>query len=254
MSSRHGLVIVNADDWGYDEATTKAISDCYEAGGLTSATAMTFMEGSDYAAAQARSHPRLGIGLHLNLVEEYSDPKVAPAVRDRQRRLIEYSRRLRLRRWVYDPSSRHEVNRVIADQFQRFVDLYGRMPTHLDGHHHCHLAANVLLSPAVPSGMKIRNALEDKHTPNPVTDTLRWARGRLIARRFRTTDRFLSVEVFWPGLRGTPPTDGFEELGSAPTLEIMVHPAFPHEYEPLQSRTWVEALRRLPVGTFEDLG
>ncbi len=29
MPPRRGLVIVNADDWGYDEATTTAISDCY---------------------------------------------------------------------------------------------------------------------------------------------------------------------------------------------------------------------------------
>ncbi|HEX8690638.1 MAG TPA: ChbG/HpnK family deacetylase [Solirubrobacterales bacterium] len=251
--SGRGLIIVNADDWGYDEATTAAISDCYRAGGLTSTTAMLFMEDSARAAAHAKDHPGLGIGLHLNLVEEYSDPKTPPAVRDRQRRLIEYSRLLRLRRWVYDPSSRHAVNRVIADQFQRFVDLYGRMPTHLDGHHHCHLAANVLLSPAVPTGTKIRNALEDKHLPNPITDTLRWARARMIARRFTTTDRFLSVETFWPDLQGLPPTDGFDDPIAAPTLEVMVHPAFPHEYGPLQSREWVEALKRLPVGTFEDL-
>jgi len=252
MPHSPGLVIVNADDWGYDEPTTTAISDCYEAGGLTSTTAMAFMEGSDYAAARAEGHPHLGIGLHLNLVEEYSDPKTPAAVRDRQRRLIEYSRLLRLRRWVYDPSSRHEVNRVIADQFQRFVDLYGRMPTHLDGHHHCHLAANVLLSPAIPTGTKIRNALEDKHRPNPVTDTLRWARRRLIARRFTTTDRFLSVETFWPDLRGAPPADAFDPAVS-PSLEIMVHPAFPHEYGRLQSPEWVETLERLPVGTFGDL-
>lgn len=252
MSPSGGLLIVNADDWGYDEPTTEAIAECFEAGGLTSTTAMSFMAGSDFAAARARRHPRLGIGLHLNLVEEYSDPKVPPAVRDRQKRLIEYSRLLRLRRWVYDPSSRHQVNRVIADQLQRFVDDYGRMPTHLDGHHHCHLAANVLISPAVPTGMKIRNALENKHLRNPFTDGLRWMRARMISRRFTTTDRFLSVETFWPDLRGEVPADAFGPVPSL-TMEVMVHPIFPHEYEPLQSSTWVDALKQLPTGTFDDL-
>ncbi len=38
---------------------------------------MLFMEDSDRAAARAKEHPQLGIGLHLNLVEEYSDPEDA---------------------------------------------------------------------------------------------------------------------------------------------------------------------------------
>lgn len=252
MPPENGLVIVNADDWGYDEPTNDAIQVCFEAGGLTSTTAMMFMRGTEEAASLARRHPRLGIGLHLNLVEEYSDPRVPAPVRDRQSRLVEYSRLLRLRRWVYDPSARHRINRVIADQYQRFVDLYGRMPTHLDGHHHCHLAANVLLSPAVPAGSKVRNALEDKHRPNPVTDGLRWLRSRMIERRFTTTDRFASVETVWPALGGVPP---LELLRPAPgtSLEIMVHPSFPHEYGPLQEPEWARALRALGAGTYEDL-
>lgn len=252
MTAEGGLLIVNADDWGYDEPTTQAIADCFEARGLTSTTAMVFMRDSDDAADRAKEHPGLGIGLHLNLVEEYSDPRTPPAARDRQSKLIEHSRLLRLRRWIYDPSIHHEINRVIADQFQRFVDTYGRLPTHLDGHHHCHLAANVLLSPAVPPGTKVRNAFSDTYRPNPLTDALRWARRRMIERRFKTTDRFLSVESVWPDLRGSPPPD---ELGTArhASLEVMVHPAFPHEYGPLQSAEWVGALESLPTGTFENL-
>lgn len=252
MSAERGLLIVNADDWGYDPATNDAIEVCHEAGGLTSTTAMMFMSGSDEAAERARRHPKLGIGLHLNLVEEYSDPDAPTTARDRQRRLIEHSRLLRLRRWVYDPGMRHEINRVIADQYQRFLDLYGRAPTHLDGHHHCHLAANVLLSPAVPAGTKIRNALEDKHHPNPVTDGLRWLRARMIERRFKTTDRFVSVETVWPTLAGTPP---LELLRPPPgtSLEVMVHPSFPHEYGPLQEPGWARALSELGAGTYEDL-
>jgi chitin disaccharide deacetylase len=252
MSAERGLLIVNADDWGYDEPTTAAIAECHRAGGLTSTTAMTFMRDSAPAAIRAKEHPGLGIGLHLNLVEEYSGPATPVAVRDRQRRLIEHSRLLRLRRWVYDPSVRHDVNRVIADQYQSFLDLYGRRPTHVDGHHHCHLAANVLLSPALPRGTKIRNALSDAHRPNPITDALRSARGRLISRRTRTTDYFFSIETAWPGLDGTPPG---AKLGLArqASVEVMVHPAFPHEIGPLQSAQWTETLAELPTGTFGDL-
>jgi chitin disaccharide deacetylase len=251
MSPDRGLLIVNADDWGYDEPTTRAIADCHRAGGLTSTTAMVFMEGSRAAAERARDLPQLGIGLHLNLIEEYSDSATPAPVRERQRRLIEYFRRRRLRRWLYDPWVRREVDRIVADQFEGFVELYGRAPTHLDGHHHCHLAANVLLSPSVPRGTKIRNALSDGRS-GALVDGLRQVRERALYRRFRSTNYFFSVVTAWPGLRGQPPDDQLG-LSRRASVEIMVHPAFPEEYDPLRSPEWTTALRALPTGTFEDL-
>jgi chitin disaccharide deacetylase len=248
-----GLLIVNADDWGYDEETTEAIAVCHRAGGLTSTTAMSFMKDTSRAAALARDVPGLGIGLHLNLVEEYTDPETPEPVRARQRELIEQSRLLRLQRWVYNPFMRDRIDRVIADQFQQFVDLYGRLPTHVDGHHHCHLAANVLLSPALPRGTKIRNALSDAHRPNPLTDGLRRFRQRLLERRdLRTTDYFFSIVTSWPGMRGTPPPDRLG-LAKEASVEVMVHPIFPSEYAPLQSPDWTKALGELPRGTYADL-
>lgn len=252
MRPDEGLLIVNADDWGYDELTTSAISDCYEAGGITSTTAMAFMQGSRFAAAQADRHPQLGIGLHLNLVERYSDETVPVSIRDRQLKLIDRFSADRLRRWTYDPRIRHDVDRVIGDQLERFVQLYGRGPTHLDGHHHCHLAANVLLSPSLPRGMAIRNALSDSHAPTPLTKALRLARGKLLRSRFRTTDYFFSIATAWPGLTNDPP---MTKLGLArhASVEVMVHPSFPHEYEPLQSSGWIDALSALTTGTYREL-
>ena len=248
-----GLLIVNADDWGYDAETTEAIAVVHRAGGLTSTTAMSFMKGTGEAAEIARELPELGIGLHLNLVEEYTDPETPEPVRARQRELIEQSRLLRLQRWVYNPFMRERINRVIGDQFQQFVDLYGRLPTHVDGHHHSHLAANVLLSPALPKGTKIRNALSDAHRANPVTDGLRRLRqGMIDRRRLRTTDYFFSIVTTWPGMRGTPPPDRLG-LAREASVEVMVHPIFPSEYAPLQSPEWIEALGELPCGTYADL-
>jgi predicted glycoside hydrolase/deacetylase ChbG (UPF0249 family) len=252
MTRGPGLLIVNADDWGYDAATTDAIADCFQSGGLTSATAMVFMQDSDRAAERSRRLPGLGVGLHLNLVEEYSDPGTPPAVRDRQRRFVEYFRLLRLRRWTYDPRTRDEVCRVVADQFRRFHELYGRPPTHLDGHHHCHLAASVLLSPAVPRGMKIRNALSDLNGRTPVTAALRRARHRVLTRRYTTTDYFFSVRSVWPPLdSGGAPWR--LELARSASVEVMVHPAFPDEYPELASERWRATLGQARLGSFADL-
>ncbi|HZO05224.1 MAG TPA: ChbG/HpnK family deacetylase [Solirubrobacterales bacterium] len=247
-----GLLILNADDWGYDDPTTAAIVDCYERGGLTSTTQMAFMRGTDAAARVAERVPGLGIGLHLNLVEAYTDPNTPADVRERQRSLIEHARLLRLRRWVYDPFVKDTINQVIADQFRQFIALYGRMPTHVDGHHHCHLAANVLLSPAMPKGTKIRNALSDAHFSNPLTNGLRLAREKLIERRFRTTDYFVSIETTWPGLAGPVPPDKLE-LARTQSIEVMLHPIFDRELEPLASPEWLDAVAAMPTGTYGDL-
>lgn len=252
MGSERGLLIVNADDWGYDEPTTQAIADCHLAGGLTSTTAMMFMAGSEEAASLAQQHPQLGVGLHLNLFEDYSGEAVPVAVRDRQSRLLERFHLSRLHRWVYDPLIRHQVDRVVADQWERFGDLYGRHPTHVDGHHHSHMAANVLLSPSIPRGTAVRNALSGAQPPNPATALLRALRRRLVLSRYRTTEYFFSIETAWPGLSGPPP-DEVLGLSRRTSVELMVHPAFPREYAPLQSADWVEAMRRLPTGTFAGL-
>lgn len=252
MRRERGLLIVNADDWGYDEPTTRAIADCHLAGGLTSTTAMMFMAGSEQAASLAGEHLDLGIGLHLNLFEEYSSESAPVTVRDRQQRLLDCFQRSRLRRWVYDPRIRRQVDQVIGDQWERFLELYGREPTHVDGHHHSHMAANVLLSRALPRGTAIRNALSDAHRPTPAARVLRASRRRLVLSRFRSTDYFFSIETAWPGLTGTPPE---EKLGLSQrnTVEVMVHPAYPREYGPLQTAEWAATLKSLPAGTFNDL-
>jgi predicted glycoside hydrolase/deacetylase ChbG (UPF0249 family) len=247
-----GLLIINADDWGYDEPTTQAIADCHRAGGLTSTTAMVFMAGSEQAASLAGEHPELGIGLHLNLFEEYSGESIPVAVRERQRRLIGSFHRSRLRRWVYDPRIRRQVDQVVVDQWDRFVELYGRHPTHVDGHHHSHMAVNVLLSGSLPGGIAIRNALSDTHRRSRVSGLLRAGRQRLVLSRFRSTDYFFSIETVWPDLKGPPPEETLG-LSRRSSVEVMVHPAFDREYGPLRSPEWVEALRGLPTGTFGNL-
>ena len=34
--------------------------------------------------------------------------------------------------------------------------LYGTLPSHIDGHHHMHLCANILMSKVIPRGIKMR--------------------------------------------------------------------------------------------------
>lgn len=63
-------VIVNADDYGRDESTSKAILECFRRGWITSTTLMVNMPYADQATLMARKyHIDDKVGLHINLAE-----------------------------------------------------------------------------------------------------------------------------------------------------------------------------------------
>ena len=64
------LLIVNADDYGLTEATSRAILDCHDHGVVTSTSVLTLAPGFDRTAAWLTDHPGLGVGVHLALVGE----------------------------------------------------------------------------------------------------------------------------------------------------------------------------------------
>src|SRR3954453_13590156 len=173
--SSSGLLIVNADDWGYDAPTTDATVACFESETITSATGMVWMADSERAAAIAAERD-LPIGLHVNLNEGFTGHGVPEPVRARQARVVHWFRRFRLRRWVYDPTMRGEIDNCIADQLERFRELYGREPTHFDGHRHVQVSPNVFLSSALPRGASLRNTLDLpplKRSPGALARSLR---------------------------------------------------------------------------------
>jgi hypothetical protein len=58
-------LIINADDFGYDEGVVRGITDCHQAGVISSTSCMTNMPAWPLAAAYLRDHPELGAGVHL---------------------------------------------------------------------------------------------------------------------------------------------------------------------------------------------
>jgi predicted glycoside hydrolase/deacetylase ChbG (UPF0249 family) len=243
-----GLLIVNADDWGYDAPTTDATLECFDAGTITSATGMVWMADSERAAAIAVERG-LPIGLHVNLNERFTGRDVPEPVRERQARVVRWFRRFRLRRWVYDPTMRGEVDRCIADQLGRFRELYGREPTHFDGHRHVQVCPNVFLSSALPRGATLRTTLDLpplKRSPGALARSLRQ---RAIAARFRSTDFFFDIRGVHPSV---DPHDRLS-LARAATVEVMAHPGMPVELEMLGADEWAAALARVRLGSYEDM-
>jgi predicted glycoside hydrolase/deacetylase ChbG (UPF0249 family) len=115
------FLIVNADDFGAGPAVNRAIATSYEKGIVTSASLLVRRPFANQAAAYARSHPELSLGLHVDLGEwfrtESGDwvPRYELHMRDEE-------------------AAEHEISL----QLEEFERLTGRGPTHLDSHQHIH--------------------------------------------------------------------------------------------------------------------
>ena len=109
------FLIINADDFGYGSGVNRAIAFLHDQGVVTSAALMVNTPGTAEAVALASTRPRLALGLHVNFTNE-------------AQRLVEFD----------DPEvCRRELRR----QFDQFVALTGRTPTHLNSHQEIHRRA-----------------------------------------------------------------------------------------------------------------
>jgi len=247
-----GLLIVNADDFGLDTANTDAILGCFHAGAISSTTALVWMRDSERAAELARSE-RIPTGLHLNLIEPYTSADVPERVAATQRRVVDRLRAGGVGAQLYHPGWSADFGRCIEDQLSRFGELYGRAPTHVDGHRHMHLAMNALLSRALGPVERCRRPVN--RTPRESAGYKRVARSALAAMvrlRFTTTGACFSIRSLHPDLGGS----GIDrELGGArrASVEVFVHPGYPDELPVLRSASWRERLTNYHLGTFEDL-
>lgn len=114
-------VIVNADDFGQSAGITRGIIAAHERGIVTSASLMVRWPAAAAAAAYARAHHRLSVGLHVDLGESV----------------------YRAGQWValYERVDRQDARAVEAEirtQLRLCTELLGRQPSHLDSHQHVH--------------------------------------------------------------------------------------------------------------------
>jgi predicted glycoside hydrolase/deacetylase ChbG (UPF0249 family) len=119
-------LIVNADDFGQSFGVNQGVIASHEQGIVTSTSLMVRWPAAEEAAAYARQHPRLGIGLHIDLGEW--------SCRDGT--------------WVqhYEVVPADDARAVAGEavrQLDRFRRLVGKDPSHIDSHQHIHREAAV---------------------------------------------------------------------------------------------------------------
>lgn len=120
-ASTERWLIVNADDFGQSHAINRGVVAAHERGIVTSASLMVRWPASREAAAHARAHPELSLGLHVDFGEwTYRDHQWAPIY------------------VVASHTDRESASREVARQLETFRELLGADPTHLDSHQHVH--------------------------------------------------------------------------------------------------------------------
>lgn len=215
------MLRINADDWGRSQAETDAANECFRAGRITSVSAMVFMQDSERAAKLALANG-IEVGLHLNFTQPFTGTGYSPDLADRHRRISRFLTRNKYAQLLYNPFLRDDFAYSYRAQTDEFERLYGRQPSHVDGHHHMHLCGNMVWSSLIPPGTRVRRNFS--FWPGEKSALNRGYRGlvdRFLSRRYLLTDYFFDL------------TQSAEEnklsrvatLAASNTVELMTHPS-----------------------------
>ena len=208
---------------------------------------MVFMEDSARAADLAKE-TGVDVGLHLNLTQRFSEEVCDRTLREYHDRIICFLTLNKYAFLIYNPAFRRQFQYVYQAQIDEFVHMYGKLPSHIDGHHHQHLCMNMLLDRVIPKGEKVRRNFY--FWPGEKGLVNRTYRGLiddlLLARNYRLTDYFFALSQCFQSERLTRVT----ELATKANVEIMTHPANAIEHAYLMSDEYLAALGRLNKGTY----
>ena len=245
-------LIVNADDLGWTEGLNRGILDAFRGGIVTSTSLLANGAAFAEAVKVAKSVPRMGVGVHLNLSDgaPSADRESVMSILNDAGMLASGPENLLLKRarrkLVLD-----EVEEEWDAQIQKVRDA-GIRPTHVDGHKHVHMLPglfSIALRLAKKHGIEaIRVSLEEsslrtalasgsQHRAGVVMKQGVQARGlKLLARdaRKEATRMGIATADYFCGIAqtGELTLKGVEHLlENLPegTTELMCHPGYADE-------------------------
>lgn len=239
------MLTINADDFGRSRQETDAVLACYKAGRVTSTSAMVFMEDSERAAGLVRQCG-LEVGLHLNFSQEFTyNPRVIPRFAKAHRSIVRFLCSSKYALLFYHPLLRRQFRDAFDGQLKEFVRLYGKQPSHFDGHRHMHLCTNMLLDRILPEGQKVRGSFSfSRGEKSALNRAYRHWVNRRLAARHRLTDYFFALSQNLQSDR----FDRLLQLAATADVEIMTHPTSEAEAALLMSDNYTRAIQSLRVG------
>ncbi|MBW5827168.1 chitin disaccharide deacetylase [Yersinia kristensenii] len=207
------LLIVNADDFGLCKGQSYGIIEAFRHGIVSSTTAMMNCADIYHAAELSQQNPALPVGMHFVLT--YGRPLTAmPSLVDDNGELG---------KWLWARAEAGELNldeiaQELAAQFDKFITVFGRPPTHIDSHHHVHMLPQIyplIESFAHENSLPLRVDRQDAQQQNTVLHQPR------------------STEWFDAGFYGENLTEqsflqllDYTDQNTINSVEVMCHPAF----------------------------
>ncbi|MDR3555864.1 MAG: ChbG/HpnK family deacetylase [Syntrophobacteraceae bacterium] len=244
------MLIINADDWGVNRTCTNRILDCYRNDRITSTTAMLFMNDSLRASEVAREHG-LPVGLHLNFTREFDNTRGGAVLNDHQKRLVTYFSKSKYIRTIYNPVIRNSILYSFMSQYDEFIKIFMKTPTHVDGHHHIHLCMNIICDNIIPDNMKIRPRLCGSGGEKNICAILY---GKLIDyiihHRYRVIGSVYKLDVS----RSDSKLSEIVNRAVIQNVELITHPARLEEYEYLKTESYARLISRALPGSYGSIG
>lgn len=235
------MLILNADDWGFDALTTRRVLDCVDGGAISSVSAMVFMEDSEAAAALARDRG-IDAGLHLNLDTPFSAVSVPSKLLEHQAKLAAFLKSP-FSRPFFHPGLIRSFECVVLAQLHEYHRLYGTPPRRIDGHHHVHLSANVLFGGLLPPGTVLRPHFSRETGEKRIRNSLfRCYTQLILPRSHPTVDNLFAL----PPLKPERLLPIFSRSREA-TVEVEAHPANPAEFQFLTDGALFRLLAGIPL-------
>jgi chitin disaccharide deacetylase len=243
------MLIINADDWGRSRVETDAALFCYREGRISSVSAMVFMNDSGRAADLAK-YEGIDVGLHLNLSQQFTGDVKSGLLTEYHDSIVRFLKASKYSLLIYNPFLRKQFRYVYHAQVEEFLRLYGKPPSHIDGHHHNHLCTNMLLDRVIPEREKVRrNFTYWPGEKGLMNRTYRRLVDFWLARRYRMTKYLFALSQ-------CVQADGkmrVQELAKVGTVELMTHPTDANENAYLMSNDFLVMLRELDMGTYSSL-
>lgn len=223
-------VIINADDFGFNENKTRAILAAWKQGIVTRTTAMANMPYFEQAMKMARDEGLVEkVGLHFNLAEGRpltDELRACRIICDENGELTAGWHRNLKTRLMLPQSAKRAIAAEAKAQMQRFFDCGGRL-THFDSHYHVHTdfsVASAMFPVARQFGFKTTRLSRTLAVEGGVAKHLY----KILFNRYAKmsigvdADEFTDFEGFAQAYKGLP---------DSTRVEVMVHPQYDEKGE-----------------------
>ena len=234
------MLIINADDLGKDKLCTDAILACFKGGRITSASGMMFMTDSERSAELALENG-LDIGLHLNFTLKFNGNIKPNKLNEYQQDIAAFLLKNKYFVLLYNPLLRRNFDYVFKAQYEEYIRLYKRNPTHVDGHRHLHLCMNMIVDKVIPVGFKVRrNFTFGSWEKDPFNRLYRYIIDKWLRRKYKTTDYFFDI-IPINSLR----LQQIIKFSEKSNVELMVHPERSDEYKYLMGDEYLQIISNI---------